>query len=215
MTFSDDLCQLVIKNLQIVEDAPLVVSQIDQVLLSAINQRIEKRVNSDIGWPDGLFDLSPVNDEAETKFQPPEWLKKSDNGNMECSAFYQLEGYGRDNRYWSSYAIGLEGRSLALTFSVNYRNLDIKTKIFKNKLTELEKNGLIAANCFIKSDTGDYYYHQITLSADLLAEEYPDLDKVLAPIDKALDDLFKAHTTVFDDFVKKLLEEYNSKNLNI
>lgn len=210
MTFSDDLCQLVIKNLQIVEDAPLVVSQIDQVLLSAINQRIEKRVNSDTDWPDGCFDQNPVDDETETSFHPSNWLKKSDNGNMECYAFYQLDTYGNiDSDYWSSYAIGLEGRSLALTFRVNYKELDIKTKFFKNKLAELDKNDLIAANCFIKGDTGDYYYRQITLSADLLAEEYPDLDKVLAPIDKALDDLFKAHT-VFDDFVQKLLKEYNS-----
>jgi len=48
-----------------------------------------------------------------------------------------------------------------------------------------------------------YIYYPFVLDAEVLASEFPDFEKALEPLDRALETLFSVHKA-FDDFVKKL-----------
>ena len=76
MAFSNELCQLVIQNMEIVETAPSVVDEVETLLFAAINERIKERVPKK-GW-DGVYDLVVEEEYSDTFFilRTGRWTKK-------------------------------------------------------------------------------------------------------------------------------------------
>lgn len=201
MQFPDELGRLVIQNMEILETAPSVVDDVEKSLFSAINERIEKSMPK--GW-DGVYDLVVDKDYEETAFRPNNWPVDDEGG---YNAWYTLLNTepGDDLVNWLSCATGIKGSALCLCFGVEYKEFNMKHREYRAKLAEFyNKNAVLAQHGFLlKQKLPDNIYRPFHFDAKKLAEDFPDFDEALKPLDDALDDLFKVHS-IFDQFVKSL-----------
>ena len=204
MQYSTELCQLIIRNMAIVEEAPKVHGEVENYLFATINKRIEASVAKKEGWR-GCYELAPDDDDVtQTSFSPTTW---PDEGSL---AGYWLSPKEGENLSWLSCALGVQGASLCLEFAV-YKDLggvskkDNKTRCqkFYTNTPALHEAGFLYEEDTKHIDLGFALYLPFTLNAEALAAEFPDIDKALAPLDEALEKLFSVHKH-FDAFVKEL-----------
>ncbi|MDL2216267.1 hypothetical protein LJB81_00870 [Desulfovibrio sp. OttesenSCG-928-M14] len=199
MNYPNELCQLVIRNMEIIETAPQVVEAVEKRLFAAMNDRVKTAVKAKKNW-EGCFDLVTDKDDETTVFGPETWLSGDDDS---FGAYYEMS-YVEDIATWLSCAIGAVGASLCLEFAVDTDWSGQTVREYKKALenfyagnTALQKAGFsLAADK--KSIIKTFHF-----DAEKLAGEYPDFDEALAPLDEALQDLFKVHAE-FDKFVTGL-----------
>ncbi|MDR1965973.1 MAG: hypothetical protein LBQ36_04635 [Synergistaceae bacterium] len=207
MDYSNELCQLVIKNMMVVEKAPEVVDQITERLFEKINERIKDRISKQTDWK-GEYDLL-TDESGGTTFAPKDW-PEDENGNY--LAYYYLSGL-RDNNIqnWLSIALGLEGSYNALCFDIDKDYLGMTSKQKNRTLENLSQNPrLVNAGFSYNINLGIYL--PFSFLPDKVAEEYPDFDESLAPLDESLDALISVHD-IFDDFVKTISQKNDEKTL--
>jgi len=197
MSYPDDLCQLVIKNMEIIEDAPKVVDHVEKWLFAAINERIEQRVSTQEKWK-GDYERC-TGDDGETSFAPPEWPKGEDGSFFAYYELWYMEA-GVDD-YWLSNAIGIHDSALRLQFALSRDITDMGTKEHKKRCLDFYNANLTLAETGFRITKDGIIYLPFVLDASKLAEEYPDIEEAFEPLDKALTILFKEHT-IFDSFVK-------------
>ena len=201
MNYPTELCQLVIRNMAVIEKAPEVVEATEKRLFAAINARIEKAVKAKKNW-DGCYDLVTDSEEEETTFAPEIW---PDNEDGSYGAYYTLTHTEASREYeWLSCATGVMGAALCFAFAVDSEWSGLTPKEYKKTLESFYAgNAALQKAGFSLAPSKKSIVRPFTFAADTLATEYPDFDEALAPLDAALEDLFKAHGE-FDRFVKKL-----------
>ncbi|MDL2279300.1 hypothetical protein LJC15_01370 [Desulfovibrio sp. OttesenSCG-928-G11] len=205
MNYPTDLCQLVIRNMEVIEKAPEVAEATEKRLFAAVNARIEKAVKAQKGWK-GCYDVVTDKEEEETTFAPQGWPENNEEDGV-YEAYYTLtytHSTGGEPEYWLSCATGIMGAALCFAFAVDFKWFDLRLTEYKKMLesfyadkTALQKHKFsLAAN-------KESIIRAFIFNADALAAEYPDFDEALAPLDEALQDLFKVHAE-FDKFVTGL-----------
>jgi hypothetical protein len=185
--------------MEIVEEAPHVVEQIEERLFAAVNGRIKERMTTLKGWK-GCYERC-AGKEDDTSFAPADWPEDEDGHYLAYFTLYYVET--GENYKWLSNAIGLGDAALCLQFMIEREFTNVNFKEYKKMFHKfyistpaLPKAGfLITRNGTI--------HRPFTLSAEKMAEEYPDFDATLAPLDAALDDLLTINGD-FDKFVKEL-----------
>jgi hypothetical protein len=203
MKYPDELCQLVIRNMTIIEEAPSVVAEVQKILFTAINERIRQRVakRGRDAW-DGVYSLLTDERNSQTTFKPADWPRDEDDN---YKAYYTLWCEDKsDLAYWLSHAIGLRNDPLSLRFIAIKELGEVTVKENKKRCQDFYTDTPTLQQAgFLYDKENNVIYLSFELDAETLATEYPDFDKALEPLDKALDALFSVHN-VFDGFVKKL-----------
>ncbi len=201
MNYPKELCQLVIRSMEVIETAPEVVAATEKHLFAAMNARIEKAVKAKKNWK-GCYDLVTDKEDEETTFAPEGWPECEDES---YGAYYTLTHTEESGDYeWLSCATGVMGAALCLAFSVGIDWSGLTMKEYKKRFESFYAgNAVLQKAGFSLSPSKKSIARPFHFAADKLAAEYPDLDEALAPLDAALEDLFKAHGE-FDKFVKGL-----------
>lgn len=199
MKYPVELCQLIIRNMAILEEAPSVIEHVEEKLFSALNERIKARVTACDGWS-GCYELH-TGDKDETSFAPEGWPMDDAEWLKTYFTLYRVAS-GEDYE-WLSSAIGLNNTALTLQFMVKREFTGLNAKEYKKRLHDFySTTPALAEAGFLITKSGTIY-RPFALDAGKVVEEYPDFDEALAPLDAALEDLFKAHGE-FDKFVKSL-----------
>ena len=208
MKFSDEICQLVISHMDAIEEAPQVISEIENCLFGAIQDRIELLAKESWGeemWADrGEADRRPRADKnwglhGRMWFGPHKWSSEEDAGaNLDLDFIRN-----RENVYKLSAALGVNGGQLRLCYvekapSLNNKEKKARVSQFYREQTSLESSGL---QLFDDNVIGFCF----TLDPEKVAEEYPNFDEALAPVNEAFNAFLKNHE-IFDDYVKTLFE---------
>lgn len=200
MNYPNELCQLVIRNMEVIETAPEVIEATEKRLFAAMNARIEKAVKAQKGWK-GCYDLVTESEYEETTFAPKGWPESEDES---YGVYYTLTHAEEFEDYeWLSCATGVTGASLCFAFVVDSEWSGQTAKDYKKTLENFYAgNSVLQKAGFSLSPNKKSIVRPFHFVADKLAAEYPDFDTALAPLDAALKDIFKAHDE-FDRFVKK------------
>ena len=202
MDYPKEMCLFLLQNKALIEKESL-VEQVEKVVFKAINQTIEKRIGPRNPWR-SRFALVSGDEEGneDTFFAPLDWPVKPNANDL---VGYQLWESEKDvNNYWLAHAFGLNGATLCFDFWMDARpggpsKYKVKQRLeaFFNETEAVRKAG--------------FYYHErgtltlpFLLDAALVAEEYPDLKKSLAPVSTALETLLKVNSE-FDSLVKEFL----------
>ncbi len=203
MKYPKELCVLMIRNMEIIEKAPIVVDAMEKELFSAINAKIEAFVNRE-GW-EGVFGLGTnENQYKETSFKPEEWPNDKDYGWYK--AWYTLAPVSEKKQSFLASSVNVNGAVLALGFSFNSKYFD-ELPAKKTLLSLIEKNSQL-------KDVGFQFYQRINIigiefvfNSEDIATDYSESDSsfnvTLKPLDEALEKLLSVHSE-FDDFVKSL-----------
>ena len=215
MNFSDELCRLVIRHMNVVEESPKVIEEIEHSLFEAIHERFELLAKNSWGeeihfWP-GERERGDVKNKKwglhALWFLPHEWYKYNEEEGVGMHGEYSLDFTRNDkNIHKLSAAVGVRGSQLRLGFKVvdstgtkSWRDHVERTRQFYMERFSEESSGLqffsdegVIGLCF-------------ALDSEKVAEEYPNFDEALTPVDKALEALLKNHE-VFDGFIKTLFE---------
>lgn len=199
MKYPVELCQLIVNNMAILEEAPSVIEHVEEKLFDALNEHIKARVTTRAGWT-GCYEFY-TGDKDQTTFAPAGWPTDDDGWLQTYFTLYRVEA-GEDYE-WLSSVIGLENTALTLQFMVKPVFTGLKAKEYKKLLHDFySTTPALAEAGFLVAKNGTIY-RPFALDAGKVAEEYPDFDEAFTPLSAALDDLFKVYGE-FDNFVKKL-----------
>lgn len=204
MATRDDLCRLVIRNMEIIEEAPKIVEEVEKTLLGRINERIRDVVSSHAYW-EGVYELA-TGKYDETSFFPVTWPKYAGGGYKVWYALWHTrEG---EKLYWLSNLLGVHGAACCLKFGLERDFLKGNASARRNQLQdfyvatpELREAG------FLYDGTSECFYRPFILNVDAVASEFPDVTDALTPLDEALKALFAVHP-LLDAFVQR--EQKNS-----
>jgi len=207
MSFPKELSQLVIRNMEIIEIAPTVVDAIEKRLFSAINKRIKDRV-SGMGW-NGFYGLvtGVTGKSNDTSFAPESWPRQEDESLCARYSLTYTRGDGDDLKMWLSSATGILGDSLCFAFSFDRVWGEMKRPQYKATLENFyHENAVLRQSRFSLAQDKESIIIPFLFDSEKLADEYPDFDDVLVPLDDALEALFGVHDE-FDAFVKTLTQK--------
>lgn len=215
-TNSNELHQLVIRNLSILEAAPKVVEEVEKKVFEAINLLI-RNWYEEKNW-EGIADYYGIGD--ETRISPSGW-PKDEKGSYK--AWYSFEATNADCNYYLSALTGIASsgssslREFGLWFIVDTKAITGQTntgqanKLWKDYLAEQVRLHLELEQAGFKifSENRCYLYLPVRIDAELLAQLYPDVDEALAPINQALKLVENAHP-VIDKILKNALRKFKT-----
>ncbi len=201
MPFNDEICKLVIENIELLEEAPSIIKEVEKKIFNAINKKFETFFSNRNGWKqDGAYTYYD-DDGGETTFSSDSWpTDKVDEGYF---IYYQFRGESSSK---SSYKLSiLNGKipnaKYGIFFELDLSSLGLTNQQWKKILREKHqaKPQLAELGVFLEGLT---LCIPIILDAKLIAGEYPDFDVCLKPVDDALDTLMKAHPYI-DEIVQE------------
>ncbi len=201
MYTSLELCRTVIRNMKIIETAPELMAITEQQLFAAVNMRIENTVEKTGDWK-GRYEFVMDTGSEETCFAPKYW---PEDKNGLYAAYYTLtctEDSG--NCSLLSCATGIMGAALCLEFIAHPNQFGLTVYEYANKLKLFYGwNAKLQANGFILTPDKQSIARLFHFNPEELAEDFPNFNTALEPLDAALTALFKVHPE-FDDFIREL-----------
>ena len=199
-SFPKDWCQFIIKNNTLLEGG--IVEPIQEVVFTAINARLEKRFKALGGWK-GKYELV-TGETDETAFCPVHWPEDKAGKYRACYKLGEIALI--NNTYWLSSALGVNDVKLCFIFWV-HGGLGGKSlgEVGRKLLSVSTTAAMRDAGVVRDLDDGTIYL-PFVFDAAVLAAEYPNVDKTLAPLDAAVDTLLKVHPQ-FDAAVRELSEK--------
>lgn len=209
---TNELHQLVIRNLAILEAAPNVVNEIENKIFADINLRI-RNWYEEKSW-EGIADF--YGDKDETTIYPSGWPKDEDGS---YSAYYSFEATNDDDyTFYLSALTGIASSKNSTTcefglwFGVNAKAITGQAnKVWREYLAEQVKlhSELERAGFKIFRENRCSLYLPVRIDAELLAQSYPDVDEALMPINQALKSLEDVHP-VIDKILKNALQIFKT-----
>lgn len=174
----------------------------ETVVFKAINACIKKHIGTRTPWRTRFGLVSGDEDGSEdTFFAPLIWPLKSNTKDL---VGYRLWETVDTNLYWLSNALGVRGGALCLEFLMEGRPGGPSKLKVKERLVDFSaKNTAVREAGFVYNERGSLML-PFKLDATLVASEYPDLKKSLAPLEAALETLLKVNPE-FDVLVKEFL----------
>ena len=228
--YPPQLYTLVINNIGIATNISSLLGRLDEDLDMALTRKLENLVAGQPGWQCkfDVFDMC---------WAPEDWPKNEAGRPSVFSgrplAFYCLDGGPEGNILQDEYgipspvrclsvALGHASHELRFCFNVEEHNFINKIKMAPqrksyneakmNVLRELyDRQPLLRETGFHIDGTFGLIYRPFVLSAEALAENYPDFEPAFQALEDAWKDLLKVHH-VFDEFVKEELPiQFRSK----
>lgn len=198
MDYPIELCSLVIKNMEIVEEIPGVMAHVEQKLFAAIGERIDHLVARPGDWRSNC-----CIDSVEMFFMPLTWPQDDEDG---YQAWYCL-GYTEagENCEWLSCATGVRNSALSLEFGMDKSWCGLNAKNYRKRLNDFYAATPDIYEAGFHVTKSGSIYRPFFFEGAKVAEECPDFDTALAPLDMAMNDLFKAHSA-FDALVREFME---------
>ena len=164
------------------------IEAVQTTVFTAMNAHLEKRLKGIGGWK-GRYHLAS-GETDETLFAPVTWPESQDGRYRTC---YKLTEAGDQNHYWLSNTLGVNGVKMCLQFWV-HGGLGGRSKgEVGRKLLTVASAADIKAAGFVQGAEENTLNLPFVFDAEVLAGEYPTVDKALAPLDAAIDKLLKAH----------------------
>ncbi len=204
MSQSLELHRLVIQNLSVLEDAPKIASEVEIIVFSAIDKKIEKWVCGKPGW-DGKFHYL----EDGLTAQPKSWGRVDDDN---YNAYYDFGCYEYDKvQFYLSTLLGIVEQQFGMYFGVR---AEVITRLSGKGTTPARKWKNFLAERYSQTKLKEFGFElraeslfmPIRIDTKELVEAYPDsLDDALAPIDEALEKLEAAHPGI-DALLQSALE---------
>jgi len=186
MNVSKELCQLITRNAAFLEGG--VFEAIEKPLFKAMNTRIETRLKALGGWK-GRYELVSGETDA-TIFAPSAWPEDKAGAMRACYKMGAIDG--DKNSLWLSCAVGVNGVKMCLRLWV-HGGLGGRSKgEIERKLLGIAQGADVKAAGILRDEEGMLYL-PFVFDAETLASEYPEVEKVLAPLDAALDKLLMVH----------------------
>lgn len=202
MAFSDEVCKLVIENIDLLEEAPSVVEEVETKVFREINNRMKSFLAGRDGWKDdGAYTYYEDHDDAQTTFAPIGWPEDEDTN---YTAYYSFtHGNGENYIYWLTALVGkTNADKFGIYFNLNTNSVGMNKRQWKNYLTtKYQSEPILQESVLLEECT---LCIPIVIDFKLLVEEYPLFDKCLKPVDDALEILIKINPYI-DAIVKKVL----------
>jgi len=178
MSFSKELCQYAIKNSALLEGG--VSEAIQQTVFKAMNAHLEKRIKGLGGWK-GRYELA-TGEADETLFAPVTWPESQDGRYRAC---FKLEAINCEKNYfWLSCALGVNSAKMCLQFWV-HGGLGGRAKSeIGRKLLTLANAAAVKEAGFVQGSDENVLNMPFVLNAEVLAAEYPTVDKALGAVSK-------------------------------
>ncbi|MDL2291164.1 hypothetical protein LJC09_03580 [Desulfovibrio sp. OttesenSCG-928-F20] len=185
--------------MEILEEAPNVIEYVEEKLFTAINEHVKGRVTSINGWT-GCYELY-TDEKDQTIFAPDDWPTDDAGWLFTYFTLYHVEM--GDDYEWLSNVIGLKNAALCLQFIVKREYTGLNTKEYKKRLHDFySSTSSLAEAGFLIAKNG-VIYRPFSLDVEKVADEFPEFDEALAPLDAAMNDVFRV-AGEFDIFVKSL-----------
>lgn len=190
MNYPDELCRLVIQNMEIVEEAPRVVKAVEKKLFRTINDTIRAQVSQQENWK-GTYDLVTESNSGATMFYPVEWYSAEKES---CYACYEMT-YSEldDGNYWLSHALGLNNLTLWISFNIKESLLNISRSQTRKLISEFYIGNKILSSYGFLIAKNSTIYLQFNFDADIIAREYATLEDTMGPVHKTMDAILNAH----------------------
>jgi hypothetical protein len=200
MAYSDEICKLVIENIDLLEEAPKVIDEIESKIFKEINIRFKLYFDGKEGWKDN-GEYTFLDDGGKTVFAPIGWPEDEDTTYY---AYYGIGNLGGDNEYWLTPLISKASTDkLGIFFNVVSNAIGMKKNQWKIFLMNQYQSKPILQELGVICE-GLSLCLPISIDPKLMAEEYPELDACLKPVDDALDILMKVNPYI-DEIVKEAL----------
>ena len=206
MLYNPGICKIVIENIELLEEAPSVIEQIEKVVFKQINERFREFFKTKEDWK-GDYTYFEEEGDQETWFLPVNWPDPNDEGTCYpfCYTFIQInagEGY-------YNCLTALTGKTTldkyAICLSIDRKNCEMNKKQLKDFLQKRYQSvpELQTSNVQLESEV---LFIPICIDTKKLLEEYPDCDECLQPVDNALKNLMDVHP-----FIDKIVQEAQKK----
>ena len=178
MNFSKELCQYAIRNNALLEGG--VSDAIQLTVFKAMNAHLEKRIKAIGGWK-GRYELA-TGEADETHFALAAWPESQDGRYRAC---FKLEALNCEKNYfWLSCALGVNSAKMCLQFWV-HGGLGGRAKSeIGRKLLTLANAAAVKEAGFVQGSDENVLNMPFVLNAEVLAAEYPTVDKALGAVSK-------------------------------
>ena len=198
MAINDDVCKVIIENVELLEAAPLIVDEIEKKIFKAIDQKFEEMYGSREGWK-GIFTYHEDADDAETTFAPHDW---PENEEGEYKAYFSFSHNDEEMEYYLTALMGKHPQAaFGIYFCVDYGYFGLKKAQWKTLLAKEYYDTKEIQDAVVLDE--DTLFIPVTLDDRQVSEEYPDFDQSLKPLQTALHHLSRI-TPYVDTIVKKL-----------
>jgi len=201
MAFSNEICKIVIENIELLEEAPNVIDEIDNKVFKEINNRFKAYFDGKEGWKDeGVYTYLDDGD-GETTFAPIGWPEDEDT---DYTAYYQFCCNSDENFQYRLTA--LAGKIAFAKFGIFFsaENVGMNKKQWKSFLMSQYQSKPILQESGVTYEGGSLCI-PIVIDPKLMAEEYPDFDACLKPVDDAIEILMKVNPYI-DEIVKEAMK---------
>ena len=206
MSFSNEICGLVVSNLDLLEEAPLVIEQVQKKVFESVNEQLESALKGKPGWTEGaVFDFVGDGDsDQETTFAPENWPRDEDGSFF---AWYSLESVGEDPIYPLTALLGKSGTAyFGITFGANAKHFSKKGKQLEKFLANHKNRPALRELGVAYDEEAALFVVPIRLDPDAVTEEFPRLSTCLKPVDDALEVVLKAHP-YFDQMIADVTDQ--------
>lgn len=206
MPYNDDICKLVIENIALLEQAPLVIAEISETIFKEINKKFKDYFENDTTW-EGVYSYFEEGDCEETRMKPKTWPSDED----EYQAYYEFTDDSEECEY---YLTALFGGIPLCKYSI-YFCFEANNLCGMNKRTWkdfLKKQYLARADLHVNGVQLEDECLSIPIRLDpkAVVAGYPDFDECLTPIDEAINTLMKVHP-IIDEIVQEALKQKKSE----
>ena len=194
MSYNADICKLVIKNVENVEEAMEVLDYTGGKLWESISQYIKENIRKRDNF------ASEMDEEGDISIWETSWPRTEDDTPLASFSVYG-EGDGLDDRSWISIFCGLVPGTIAGLFF--WYEWEVGKKEWKKFLKDFYiKNPELRESGFSLNADGTAIVFPLKFDLDCLAENFPDLDDCFESLNDALEAICAQRKT-FD----KLIEE--------
>lgn len=195
MAFSNDICKLVIENVELLEEAPSVIEEVENTIFREINSRIEDFIKNKDGWKEGVYTYYENEKDSETSFAPLDWPEDEDG---DYSAWYEFndEDSGDGCNYYLSALLGkISGDYFGFFFNVDCNYFGRTKKLWEKFLAAEYQKRSILQESGVSLVKGRLCI-PITIDPKLMADEYAGFDGCLKPVNDALEILMKVNPEI-------------------
>lgn len=173
-----EIVKLMLQNIEVVEQLPELLDEIDTLFICNLIQAIAAISSKQTGWG---VDYTCTADDQSLDFAPEEWLReKKDN----CYSTFTFCNCGHEDYHWLAHAIGVAGSSLGFCFYSTGDLFNIESLVGQARIrdfwnenyVDLANLGFTLTQCWPEEKRQPLYYITLpfTFEKENLAGSYPD-----------------------------------------
>lgn len=194
-TYPEDLCRLILKNTELIEDSLTVIEAIEEVISININNYIKKFVlDKKLKADEDVYDNGGF------------WKNNWENKNQEWKAWFYLEITKNGNSDWFiSSLLGCRGAKIAIKFYLQPTIFGMSKKQIQSKLPVLyNKNELLKEKGFyINQNNKNTIDMDFTITTEEALKSYLGEAQSFKELDNTLENIYSC-LDIFDTIIKEI-----------